>query len=87
MVGRFGEVFVMDWGLAQSTVPNGLPDTPSRVQTVSDEDGDSGARSGSQTLDGTVVGSPAYRGPLSRPRAASMPSAWGPTSLDGTDPL
>ena len=64
MVGRYGEVQVMDWGLArvQGDVGNGpvlrrtIDDLP-RVQ--SDRTADATAR----TMDGTVAGTPAYMSP------------------------
>ena len=55
MVGAFGEVLVMDWGLAR---PIGEPQSGRAVRT--DRRGDN-ARD--LTLDGTVVGTPAYMPP------------------------
>lgn len=70
MVGRFGEVYVMDWGLAKVS---GRPDTRdlrmamesttwfTDVQTVrADKEGTEAPLS---TMDGTVVGTPAYMAP------------------------
>ena len=66
MVGRFGEIYVMDWGLAKVRTRPDLFDlrivrdgkeTPSDIQTHrSDETGDSPLI----TMDGTVVGTPSY---------------------------
>ncbi|MHC4777178.1 MAG: WD40 repeat domain-containing serine/threonine protein kinase, partial [Planctomycetota bacterium] len=58
MVGEFGEVLVMDWGLAKTI---GKPDTVEDLLLITEEDWnpDGVAR----TLDGTVVGTPAYMPP------------------------
>ena len=67
MVGRFGETYVMDWGLAKvlgRPEPTGRErDDDSRVRTdrsdsASDDDG--GAL---RTIDGDIVGTPAYMSP------------------------
>ncbi len=73
MIGRFGEVYVMDWGLAKNLVPESSAGTrstahhaPRREPSVSTERSDS-QRSNSpesmQTLDGDVMGTPAYMSP------------------------
>jgi len=54
MIGDFGEVLVMDWGLAKV---RDRPDQPSKVTTTRLQ------TPGSQTLDGTVIGTPAYMPP------------------------
>ncbi|MGB0578398.1 MAG: serine/threonine-protein kinase [Limisphaerales bacterium] len=59
MLGSFGEVLVMDWGLAklmdeeEPELPAGIEDNTSEVP----------GRSGSLTLDGAVIGSPQYMPP------------------------
>src|SRR5262249_2631985 len=56
MVGAFGEVQVMDWGLAK--VLGGAPaEAPSALRTVRTE------QSGASSQDGSVMGTPAYMAP------------------------
>jgi predicted Ser/Thr protein kinase len=54
MVGDYGEVLLMDWGLAKISGKEELPRkvTTTRMQTP-----------GSQTIDGAVIGTPAYMPP------------------------
>ena len=72
MVGRFGEVYVMDWGLAKVTgrkdlhdlrLSPGLPTTVSEIQTPRGTSGSTSADSPLITMDGSVVGTPAYMPP------------------------
>lgn len=67
MIGRFGEVLVMDWGLARILDRDepGLPEradgieTDSRVRKV-----ETGERQGSAlSMEGTIAGTPAYMAP------------------------
>jgi formylglycine-generating enzyme required for sulfatase activity/tetratricopeptide (TPR) repeat protein len=71
MVGRFGEVYVMDWGLARLL---GQPETrelrmqgqtelPSVVHSLRHGPGPGEADASLVTLDGDVVGTPAYMSP------------------------
>ena len=70
MVGRFGETYVMDWGLARVLRPGEKatkPSTPedggssmSLVRTVRREESDANPESPLVTMDGDVVGTPAY---------------------------
>jgi len=71
MVGAFGEVQVMDWGLAKVLAAGGVINEKKAHQQVQDasvirtvhKEGSSGASSGSHTLDGSVMGTPAYMSP------------------------
>src|SRR5262245_26979569 len=55
MVGAFGEVQVMDWGLARLLTDGGATDTAAA--------GGSEAGSSGRTVAGTVIGTPAYMAP------------------------
>ncbi|MEM7305469.1 MAG: serine/threonine-protein kinase [Planctomycetota bacterium] len=69
MVGRFGEVYVMDWGLARVIGREDKRDlrlqTPalSIVQTARAEERETGDLSPLMTMDGEVLGTPAYMSP------------------------
>ena len=72
MVGRFGEVQVMDWGLAKvlgerpSDTPQPRPAPPtdvSIVQTPRTRDSDSGPGTGAETSAGSILGTVSYMAP------------------------
>ena len=69
MVGRFGEVYVMDWGLARvvgrgdETLPTEVvadPSGVSLVRTVRREESNADPESPLLTMDGDVVGTPSF---------------------------
>ena len=65
MVGPFGEVYVMDWGLARvlgrETAP--APEGTGELASGRREARESMAQSSLITLDGEIVGTPAYMSP------------------------
>ncbi len=73
MVGRFGEVYVMDWGLARvlgrrdsherRIKPADDPSAMSLVRTVRKDESISNPDSPLVTMDGDVVGTPSYMAP------------------------
>jgi serine/threonine protein kinase/formylglycine-generating enzyme required for sulfatase activity len=72
MVGRFGETYVMDWGLAKVLgrqdscdlrVASGDAGASVAVQTERSEQTAAQTDSSLRTLDGTVMGTPAYMAP------------------------
>ncbi len=71
MVGAFGEVLVMDWGLAKVLTPDGTKAEPAQeptapavslIRTPRGEDSDGGS-DGSETRAGSVLGTPACMAP------------------------
>ncbi len=72
MVGRFGEVYVMDWGLAKVVGQDDSRDVrirpreagaPSVVDSVRKQDSASGSASSVVSMDGQRLGTPSYMSP------------------------
>ncbi|MCY2960276.1 MAG: serine/threonine-protein kinase [Planctomycetota bacterium] len=68
MVGDFGEVYVMDWGLARvlgrvETPEQRAASAPAAVRTERVQERESSPASSFMTMDGEVVGTPAYMPP------------------------
>jgi serine/threonine protein kinase len=68
MIGAFGEVQVMDWGLAlrrSDSPPDAAADAATRMESLTDSERSSGSGSSSPRLSrpGTVLGTPAYMSP------------------------
>jgi serine/threonine-protein kinase len=66
MVGAFGEVQIMDWGLAKVLLKGGVADEKRTTRLVPDEADISTLRSedaGSQSIAGSVMGTPSYMPP------------------------
>jgi len=67
MVGLFGQTYVMDWGLARVTglaaEEGGRPREPAAEPRQQEPTGDDSSDSPFTTLDGTVLGTPAYMAP------------------------
>jgi serine/threonine protein kinase len=94
MVGRFGETYVMDWGLARVTgqAQRVDPDATMRTILTTARKDDSGSDSSSATMEGDVMGTPAYmppeqgRGELDRLGPRTRPARCSTTSWRGGRP-
>jgi serine/threonine protein kinase len=63
MIGNFGEVLVMDWGLAKSLVPRELSSDQAEATDEEASGGDIDYRNESHTLTGAILGTPQYMPP------------------------
>ena len=67
MIGAFGEIYVMDWGLARVVGRESLvdkdPDAQSSVSTVMRDERDRSPQSPLLTAEGDILGTPAYMPP------------------------
>lgn len=79
MIGSFGEVYLMDWGLAKASGPDAAPPLPGLESPGTAQDP---SRSPERTLDGYLFGTPSYMSPE---QARSDASAIGvPADVFGT---
>ncbi|MEQ8767114.1 MAG: SUMF1/EgtB/PvdO family nonheme iron enzyme [Planctomycetota bacterium] len=63
MVGRFGEVYVMDWGLARVLSRPESREGDSWVFTYANSEDSIDSVSEARTLDGNIIGTPSYMSP------------------------